>query len=207
MSDILSESKKKIILGALKSAQIQKDRAIERREIYRKNPNYCAVCKNSLPYNKRCNKYCSRSCSASSNNKGVVRNGTKRKIKFCANCGKLLGLYACKYCSRKCQREYEWECRKKIIEDDGKSPNERQAKKYLLETREHRCSVCGLEEWMNQPIPLIMDHINGNPTDHRIINLRLVCGNCDMQLPTSRGKNKGNGRKYRREFYKKHGYC
>jgi hypothetical protein len=51
---------------------------------------------------------------------------------------------------------------------------------------------------MGQPIPLVVDHIDGNPTNHAITNFRLVCGNCDMQLPTYKAKNKGNGRKYRR---------
>ncbi len=29
-----------------------------------------------------------------------------------------------------------------------------------------------------------MDHINGNPKDDRLENLRWVCPNCDRQLPT-----------------------
>jgi len=32
-------------------------------------------------------------------------------------------------------------------------------------------------------------------------NLRLVCGNCDMLLPTYKSKNKGNGRHNRRKRY------
>ncbi len=60
------------------------------------------------------------------------------------------------------------------------------------------CAICKTAEWLGQPISLILDHVNGNSGDWKIINLRLVCGNCDMQLPTYKGRNKGNGREWRR---------
>ena len=68
-------------------------------------------------------------------------------------------------------------------------------KTYLIETRGHRCEICGNSEWMGQPIPLVIDHINGRASDNRLENLRLVCGNCDMQLPTYKSKNKNSDRK------------
>lgn len=47
-----------------------------------------------------------------------------------------------------------------------------------------------------------MDHIDGNSDNWSLDNLWLVCGNCDMLLPTYKGKNIGNGRYKRRERYK-----
>lgn len=47
------------------------------------------------------------------------------------------------------------------------------------------------------PIIKIVDYIDGNSGNWYFNNLRLVCGNCDMQLPTYKSKNKGNGRHYR----------
>lgn len=48
------------------------------------------------------------------------------------------------------------------------------------------CSQCGLEpEWQGKPLTLILDHIDGDNTNHEISNLRWVCPNCNQQLPTT----------------------
>lgn len=52
------------------------------------------------------------------------------------------------------------------------------------------CNSCKLSTWMNRPIPLELDHVNGVNTDNRIENLRLLCPNCHALTPTYRGKNK-----------------
>lgn len=79
----------------------------------------------------------------------------------------------------------------------------RHAKKYLIHKLGHKCSICNTSEWMGAPVPLVCDHISGNSTDNRIENFRLVCYNCDGQLPTFKSKNKGQGRKYDREYRRK----
>lgn len=76
------------------------------------------------------------------------------------------------------------------------------AKRLLIHKEGHVCDICGTSEWMGQPVPLVCDHISGDSTDNRIENFRLVCCNCDAQLPTYKSKNKGRGRKYDREYYK-----
>ena len=67
---------------------------------------------------------------------------------------------------------------------------------YLLRKRlkkelgwEHKCVVCNNTEWNNQPIPIQIDHINGDHFDNRIENLRFLCPNCHAQTDTYCGKN------------------
>lgn len=55
-----------------------------------------------------------------------------------------------------------------------------------------RCAECGLPpEWQGRRLVLILDHKNGNRSDHRLDNLRLLCPNCNSQQPTFAGKNRG----------------
>ena len=64
-------------------------------------------------------------------------------------------------------------------------------KKRLL--REHvkprACERCSGTEWRGDPIPLELDHINGDRDDNRLENLRLLCPNCHAATPTFRGRN------------------
>lgn len=55
-----------------------------------------------------------------------------------------------------------------------------------------QCSICELNEWNNKPIPLEIDHINGNHFDHRLENMRFICPNCHAQTNTYKGKNMNN---------------
>lgn len=58
----------------------------------------------------------------------------------------------------------------------------------LLEERERKCESCELKNWLGQPIPLEVDHINGIRDDHRKCNLKLLCPNCHALTPTWRGR-------------------
>ena len=45
--------------------------------------------------------------------------------------------------------------------------------------------------WLGQALPLILDHANGNSLDNSPKNLRYLCPNCDSQLSTRGGRNRG----------------
>lgn len=54
----------------------------------------------------------------------------------------------------------------------------------------NECALCGLGPvWNGKPIVMRLDHENGVSNDNRMENLRMVCPNCDSQLPTYCGKN------------------
>jgi len=179
-------------LGAEKTKQIWLQR-------YAKQPNHCVFCKEVLPYSKRHNKFCNQSCAASFNNKGVCRN-SKKPFNECLNCQKSTKNKT--FCSLRCHHEHFWKKKKKEIESSGEAPYVGTAKRYLRETRGCKCEICNRKKWCGESIPLVMDHIDGNSENNKLENLRLVCGNCDMQLPTYKSKNRGNGRHKRRQRYR-----
>lgn len=122
----------------------------------------------------------------------------------CLNCGKenkFKGYsYTNKYCNNKCQREYQ---NKELITEwlagnkTWKLQTPKWAKNYLKEHKGNCCEICGISEWLDNPIPLECDHTDGNPANNSFENLRLLCPNCHSQTESFKGKNRGNGRKER----------
>ncbi len=57
----------------------------------------------------------------------------------------------------------------------------------------------GPTEWQGRELRLVL--VDGDATNNRRVNLRLVCPNCDSQLPTFKARNRGKGRAWRRQRY------
>lgn len=62
-------------------------------------------------------------------------------------------------------------------------------RKRFLKLVEYKCVICGIDKWMNAPLILEMDHIDGNRDNNEWNNLRLLCPNCHSQTETFGSKN------------------
>ena len=67
--------------------------------------------------------------------------------------------------------------------------NMKTIKKLFIEKHGYQCQICSLSTWLENPIILELDHIDGNHTNDAESNLRLLCPNCHSQTDTFRGKN------------------
>ena len=138
-----------------------------------------------------------------SRNAGKIpaNKGTGKKY-YCLNCGKALeGSH--KYCSNKCQMDYEykqWVTKYKEDNSIAKSTKWGQIpkvlKRYIFEKFENKCCKCGWHEVnpYTNTIPLEIDHIDGNAENNSEDNLQLICPNCHSLTSTYRGANRGHGR-------------
>ncbi|MCM2428228.1 HNH endonuclease [Streptomyces sp. RKAG337] len=71
-------------------------------------------------------------------------------------------------------------------------PSERLKRAMLESGAEHRCALCGTgPRWRDRPLPLEVDHVDGNWRNNRRQNLRILCPNCHSATDTYRGRNKG----------------
>ncbi len=71
---------------------------------------------------------------------------------------------------------------------DGKHPhygsNKLRIRLIKTKLKEAKCECCGITEWNGLPAPLELDHIDGNNSNHKLNNLRILCPNCHSQTPT-----------------------
>lgn len=62
---------------------------------------------------------------------------------------------------------------------------------FLSGLKKPACELCGWsQESPDGRIPVELDHVNGDHSDNRIENLRILCPNCHSLQPTHRGRNK-----------------
>jgi 5-methylcytosine-specific restriction endonuclease McrA len=186
-------------LGRLKANDTLIKQSEERKFKYSERPNKCAECIVDLEYEKRNDKFCSQSCSAIYFNTGRFR----AIAKYCSFCKLQLNPSIENNNNKFCTKCIKNGKHLHIIYDTEIAKTDLVRKRILLEKRGHCCELCKNNIWNDKLIPLELDHIDGYHDNNIEANLRLLCPNCHAQTPTYKNKNKGNGRKIRRQRYVK----
>lgn len=143
-------------------------------------------------------------------NESETFNKGKGKKGICMNCGCEYNIYRSskgKFCSHKCQVEYEY---KQFIERwkngeesglKGEYGISNHIRRYLFDKYNCSCQICGWNE-VNQftgKVPLEIHHIDGDYTNNREENLQLLCPNHHSLTESFKNHNK-NGRKGRKKY-------
>jgi len=171
----------------------------------------CKNCENELT-GKWQKKFCGRSCAASYNNRKFPKRKKQEKpklvkekiVKLCLHCQKEIKNHRT-YCSVQCQQDFQWEQKKKQIEEGLLTDLSRKPiRRYLFEKLGARCVKCGWAEKnpITGKVPVEVNHIDGNSTNNHPSNLELLCPNCHSLTETYKALNKGNGRHWRMKRYR-----
>ena len=113
------------------------------------------------------------------------------------------------YCDNVCQMKYQKKgdfdliLEGKFDELGNKQTIDRVSKQYLISIHGDKCMCCGWSEtnnWTNK-VPIELNHIDGNPENHDVNNLELLCPNCHSL--TEFYKSRGKGRKWRKTIFVK----
>ena len=129
-------------------------------------------------------------------------------MRVCQGCGaELTRRHQQFFCSNACQRSAERQRNIAKWLETGEvqtvfSHSGHYIRRHLLGEQFECCAICGSnDEWMGLPLVFVLDHVDGDASNNHRENLRLVCPNCDSQLPTFKSRNRGNGRAWRRQRY------
>lgn len=132
-----------------------------------------------------------------------AKKGNRKAPHQCLNCNAVTNNKY--FCCPRCQKEYGKKQKIKAWKETGntgcsvKTTLRNCIRDYILEKQNFKCSICGLEcSWSNKPLNLILDHIDGDASNNKEENLRLICPNCDSQLDTYKSRNRNSARKFRK---------
>lgn len=112
------------------------------------------------------------------------------------------------YCSNICQGTAQ---RKQILSRwlngdyknlHGKFPGV--AKDFIFNKQGKKCALCHIESiWNGKPLTFQADHIDGDPSNLQVKNLRIICPNCHSQTDTWGKKLKNNKQDHRNSYRRK----
>jgi len=189
----LDEETKEKISKTLK--RVYEEKRGEREEEHR----FCVICGKQLPRGKK--KYCSKECRKT--------HEKPFKTLTCEYCGKnFIGRSDRKYCCIECanaakneNRVNKWKNGDYVLGGDRGLPEA--IRNYLFDKTNYKCEECGFEGYNKKTGKTILQihHIDGDSSNNKEENLKVLCPNCHAMTENFMALNKGNsGRKKR---YKK----
>ena len=166
---------------------------------------YCIYCGKEITEGDYRKKFCNSSCAASYNDKMYVKK--IKKVRYCLNCGK--EIERGNFCNNTCyakHNEKQYIERWKKGEETGLSGKYgiiSSVKKYIFESRDNKCECCG-KSYINPFTGLSVlqiHHIDGDCTNNKDENLKLLCPTCHAMTENFGSRNKNATRKDNRKRY------
>lgn len=139
---------------------------------------------------------------------GFDTSGFRMKESICKQCGNtIVSRYNRDFCDNNCRAAYTHKmCYKDFLKNPEKyckgNYTPKNFRNEFLNEQDNKCAICGCTPvWNGKPLVFILDHIDGDASNNRRENLRMICPNCDSQLETFKSKNKNSTR---RNYWREH---
>lgn len=161
---------------------------------YKRPRRYCLQC--GMELTAKQSKFCSIQHSVD------YHKQSSNSIACCLSCGRPVRRGR-KFCSKTCcslykKREYYdyYLTHQSLFCTSCANKHMHFVKPFILDEQGNVCAVCGNPPTHNgRPLVFVLDHIDGNAGNNLRNNLRLVCPNCDSQLPTFKSRNRVSARR------------
>lgn len=150
----------------------------------------CEKCNREYEIKFGSGRFCSRKCA---NSKGPKTEQQKEHLRK-----KMLGRIVSEETKLKVReavstKEFKIKCKNSWLKKHMAIPFDNLSyngkRKRISIEQNHTCLHCKLNKWLDLPIVLELDHIDGNNKNNQRDNLRMICPNCHAQTVTWRGKN------------------
>ena len=140
------------------------------------------------------NKYCSVGCSNknrkhSDKTKQKISKAIKNKFK---NDKSYRNNVLSKLQSREAVEKRIETYKNRLLSEDFENLSYDAKRKRIIIEQDYKCNNCNLDKWLDSPISLEIDHIDGDRNNSIRGNMEGLCPNCHSLTDTWKGRNKNN---------------